>query len=174
MDAAKASPQRGGRLLDRALDASAGSVVALALFSMMWLTLADILSRKFGAHSIHGATEITEILLVTVIFGALPLVSWHREHVMLDTLERWLGPRAKAIRHAALHVANALVFGVLAWLLLRRGLRLLEDGDTTSNLKLPIAPVAMAMCLCLLATGLVHLLMVFLVPPAAESVEGEP
>ncbi|HSW20765.1 MAG TPA: hypothetical protein VLJ86_26310, partial [Ramlibacter sp.] len=48
-----------GAVADRIFDACAGSVAALALFCMMWLTLADILSRKFAEHSIRGATEIT-------------------------------------------------------------------------------------------------------------------
>lgn len=156
-----------GLIADRVLHASAGTVAGVGLFCMMWLTLADILSRKFGDHSIRGATEITEILLVAVIFASLPLVSWRSEHVMLDTLDTWLSARGHAIRRRIVNLGCSTCFAFLAYLMARRALRLVEDGETTSHLQLPIAPVVMAMAACLALTALVHLLLLVAAPPPA-------
>ncbi len=172
-DKAPAGANPLGAAVDRALNACAGLVASVALFAMMWLTLADILSRKLGDHSIRGATEITEILLVAVIFAALPLVSWRGEHVMLDTLDKFLSPRGHAIRRAFINVFCAVVYAVLAWLMVVRGLRLAGDGDTTSHLQLPIAPVVMAMAVCLALTGAVHLLMLVVNALPAEGASAE-
>lgn len=173
-DQARRGSSQLGALADRALNACAGLVASVALFCMMWLTLADIVSRKFGEHSIRGATEITEILLVAVIFAALPLVSWRNEHVMLDTLDNLLSARGHAIRRTLVHIACACAYAVLAWLMVVRGLRLAGDGDTTSNLQWPIAPVVMAMALCLGITAVVHVLLIVVEPPPADGtpVEG--
>ncbi|MBT2301895.1 TRAP transporter small permease [Variovorax paradoxus] len=158
---------RLGLLADRALRSSAGLVGSLGLFAMMWLTLADILSRKFSDHSIRGATEITEILLVAVIFASLPLVSWRSEHVMLDALDNWLSKRGHAIRRRIVNLGCSAFFAFLAYLMVKRALRLLEDGDTTSHLQLPIAPVVLAMSALLALTALVHLLLLVAAPPPA-------
>ncbi|MBA4267200.1 MAG: TRAP transporter small permease, partial [Comamonadaceae bacterium] len=59
------------KTLDRLLYWSTGLMAALALFAIMWLTLVDVSGRKFLSNSVPGALEITEILMVVVIFGAL-------------------------------------------------------------------------------------------------------
>jgi hypothetical protein len=43
--------------IDQLLYASCGVVSALALFSIMWLTLVDVVGRKFFNHSIPGGLE---------------------------------------------------------------------------------------------------------------------
>ena len=61
--------------LDLALRWTSGLMAAAALFAIMWLTLVDVSGRKFLSHSVPGGLELTEMLMVVVIFGALPLVS---------------------------------------------------------------------------------------------------
>jgi TRAP-type C4-dicarboxylate transport system permease small subunit len=172
-DRARRAPTATGIWAGRLLNGCAGSVAAIALFGMMWLTLADIMQRKFGERSIPGATEVTEIFLVAVIFASLPIVSWRGEHVMLDTLDNWLGERGHAIRRTMVNLASACAYGVLAYLMVVRGLRLAGDGDTTSYLQWPIAPVAMAMAFSLGLTALVHLLLIAVDAPLADDVATE-
>ena len=175
-DRARRAPTATGIWAGRLLNGCAGSVAAIALFGMMWLTLADIMQRKFGERSIPGATEVTEIFLVAVIFASLPIVSWRGEHVMLDTLDtldNWLGERGHAIRRTLVNLASACAYGVLAYLMVVRGLRLAGDGDTTSYLQWPIAPVVMAMAFCLGVTASVHLLLIVVDAPLAEGTPTE-
>ncbi len=173
VDRTRTGPTKIGIWADRALIGCAGSVASLALFGMMWLTLADIMSRKFGNRSIPGATEVTEIMLVAVIFAALPMVSWRGEHVMLDTLDHWLSARGHTVRRALVHIASACAYSVLAYLMVVRGLRLAGDGDTTSYLQWPIAPVVMAMAFCLGVTASVHLLLIVVDAPPAHGAPAE-
>lgn len=53
----------------------------------MVLTFLDVSGRKLLSHSITGSLELTELLMVVVIFGALPLVSERGEHVVFDSLD---------------------------------------------------------------------------------------
>lgn len=137
-------------------------LTAAALFVMMWLTLLDVASRKFGSQSIPGAVEITEILMVAVIFAALPLVSLRHEHVKLDVIYQLLSGRRKRMQQMLVHLVSASVYLLLAYLMTQRGLRFAEYGDTTSYLKLPVAPVAFSMAACLAITAAVHVLLIFL------------
>ncbi len=152
--------------LDRALRWTCGLVAALALFAIMWLTVVDVTGRKFFSHSVPGGLEITEILMVIVIFGALPLVSWRHEHVVFDSLDGALPAAVRRLQARLVHLISAATFGLLGWLLTMRAERLAEYGDMTVALALPIAPVAWLMAGLLFATAAVHLLFVFHEAPA--------
>lgn len=152
-------------VLDRALRWSSGLMAAVALFTIMWLTLIDVTGRKFFNHSVPGSLEITEVLMVVVIFGALPLVSWRGEHVVFDSLDpvvpQWLQP----LQQRLVHAVCALVFAFMARLMVLRADRFSEYGDITIYLQLPLSPVAWMMAALLLLTALVHALFVFVPPP---------
>ncbi|MDO9135695.1 TRAP transporter small permease [Hydrogenophaga sp.] len=156
------------KTIDRALRWSTGLMAAMALFSLMWLTLVDVTGRKFFSNSVPGGLEITEILMVIVIFGALPMVSWRGEHVVFDTLDSFIPDWLRDIQARVVHLICAATFGWLGRLMLLRAERFAEYGDTTVHLQLSIAPVAWLMAALLLLTGLVHLLFVFVKAPLPE------
>lgn len=151
--------------LDRALRWSTGLMAAMALFSIMLLTLVDVTGRKFFNHSVPGGLEITEILMVVVIFGALPLVSWRGEHVVFDSLDPFIPAWLHRIQQRVVHLFCAIAFVWMARLMLLRADRFTEYGDITVHLQLPLAPVAWVMALFLFITALVHLLFVVVRPP---------
>ena len=145
--------------IDQLLYASCGVVSALALFSIMWLTLVDVAGRKFFNHSIPGGLEITEIMLVCVIFCALPWVSWRGEHVVFDTLDSFIPQRLQRLQVRLVHVFSAVVFIGLAYLMATKAMRFASYGDTTAYLLLPLHPVAWGMSVMMCLTGIVHLLL---------------
>ena len=159
--------------LDKLLNRSAGLTAATALFSLMILTLVDVVGRKFFNNSVPGGLELTEILMVIVIFGALPLVSWRGEHVVFDSLDPLIPHWLKGFQTRAVHLISAGVFGFLARLMMMRAQRFAEYGDTTVHLQVSIAPVAWVMAGLLLITALIHLLFVFR-PPGDPGHTGMP
>jgi TRAP-type C4-dicarboxylate transport system permease small subunit len=146
-----------------------GLMAALALFSIMWLTLVDVTGRKFFSQSVPGSLEITEILMVVVIFGALPLVSWRSEHVVFDSLDPFIPDWLKGVQSRLVHLVCAAVFGFLARLMLMRADRFAEYGDVTVYLQLQMAPVAWLMAGLLTVTAAVHALFVFVTPPPGHA-----
>ena len=147
--------------LDLALRWTSGLLAAAALFTIMWLTLVDVSGRKFLSHSVPGGLELTEMLMVVVIFGALPLVSWRGEHVVFDSLDGYLPAWFKRFQARAVHAVCAVTFTFLAWLMSLRADRFAEYGDVTVYLQWPLAPVAWLMATLLLLTAAVHALFVF-------------
>lgn len=150
---------------------STGLISAMALFTIMWLTLIDVTGRKFFDHSVPGGLELTEVLMVVVIFGALPLVSWRGEHVVFDSLDHLIPDWIKSIQDRLVELVSAATFGGLAWLLVLRAQRFAEYGDTTVYLQFSIAPVAWLMAGLLFITAMVHLLFVFF-PPRRDGDQG--
>ncbi len=155
--------------LEKLLRWSSGFMSAIALFTIMWLTLIDVTGRKFFDHSLPGGLELTEILMVIVIFGALPLVSWRGEHVVFDSLDHLIPAWLKDLQNRLVELLCAATFAGLAWLMTQRAERFTEYGDTTVYLQFSIAPVAWLMAVLLLLTALVHLLFVFLPIPDAST-----
>lgn len=116
------------------------AVAAVALFAMMWLTFADVFARKFLPNSIRGAVELTELLMLVMIFFALPLVALAHEHIVFDLLDRTLPARWVRWQKALSQALTAAVFGGAAWLVWQRSLRTASVGDMTSALEIRLAP----------------------------------
>lgn len=138
------------RWLQRACSALAG----LGLFAIMALTFVDVLGRKLFDHSLPGALELTEMLMVVVIFSALPLVSWAGEHVVFDALDHRLPPPVRRWQARLVNAACALALLGIAWLLWGRAGEMVAYGDVTAQLKVPQGPFVYAMSLlCALSAG---------------------
>ena len=156
---------------DTLLNSTAGVTAGTALFSLMCLTLVDVSGRKFFDHSVPGGLELTEILMVVVIFGALPLVSWRNEHVVFDSLDSYIPDWLRGIQARVVHLVCAGAFAFLGRLMGMRAERFEEYGDTTVHLQMAIAPVAWLMAGLLVVTALIHLIFVF-VPSAGDRAAG--
>ena len=148
------------------LDGLCGLLAGVALFAIMALTLVDVLGRKLLSQSVPGSLELTEILMVVVIFAAMPLVSLHGEHVVFDSLDALLPGRLRRLQQA---VVDLLVFAALlglAWLMWDKAAAMASYGDTTAQLKLPLGPFVRLMSLLCGVTALIHLLL--LIQPVAH------
>ena len=140
----------------RLLEIACGSLAAAALFGIMALTLVDVTGRKFFSASLPGSLELTELLMVAVIFAGLPLVSLQGEHVVFDTLDARLSARVRRVQQWLVDALCAAALAGLAWLLWTKAGQVAGYGDTTAQLKLPVAPFVYAMSLLCGLTATVH------------------
>ena len=141
------------RLFERACGALAGA----ALFCIMALTFFDVGGRKLLSNSIPGSLELTELLMVVVIFAALPLVSMRGEHVVFDSLDASLAPAVRKWQQRVVHVLSAVLLLGLAYLMWHTAAEFAQSGETTAQLKLSKAPFIYGMAVLCACTGLVHL-----------------
>ncbi len=142
-----------------------------ALFAIMALTFADVSARKLLDNSIPGSLEMTELLMVVVIFGALPLVSLRGEHVLFDSMDSYFSPIALRIQKGIIHILTAAALLGLGWLMWKTAGQFAINGETTAQLKLAKAPFIYGMAVLCAVAGIVHL--VLTVKPPAELAEGE-
>jgi len=157
--------------LNKLLDLLCGLLSGIALFAIMALTFVDVLGRKFASHSITGSLELTELLMVVVIFAALPLVSRRGEHVEFDSLDPYLPAWVRRAQALLVHLVCAAMLLGLAWLMWRTGTQFLESGETTAQLQILKAPFIYGMGVLCGLTALVHLALLREPPP--ERAEGE-
>lgn len=127
----------------------------------MWLTLVDVGGRKVLSASVPGSLELTELLMVVVIFAGLPLVSLHGEHIVFDSLDRLLPPAWRRVQALAVDLLCAAALGGLSLLLWHKGGQIAAYGDTTAQLGIPQAPFVYGMAVLCAVTALVHLRLLF-------------
>ena len=160
--------------LHRALSGFCSLLSASALFAIMALTFFDVGGRKLLENSIPGSFELTELLMVAVIFGALPLVSMRGEHVAFDSLDGVLPAALRRAQGLLVHLLCAAAMLGLAWLMWQSGGQFAESGETTAQLKIPKAPFLYGMAAMCAIVGLVHLsLLAQASGDPAEPAEGE-
>jgi TRAP-type C4-dicarboxylate transport system permease small subunit len=147
--------------LKRTLEALCGLVAATALFAIMALTLADVGGRKLMSMSVTGSLELTELLMVAVIFAGLPLVSLRGEHVVFDSLDPWLSRMARRVQDVLVDLLCSALLGGVASLMWVKAGDMSQYGDTTAQLKLPQGPFVYLMSALCGLTSLVHLVLVF-------------
>ena len=142
--------------MKKLLTALCGTISAVALFAIMALTLVDVSGRKLFSHSLPGSLEVTELLLVAVIFAGLPLVSLRQEHIVFDSLDPLLPPWLRRVQQFVVEALCAVALAGIAWLMWVKGAQLGEYGETTAQLKMGLAPFVHGMSLLCAVTALVH------------------
>jgi TRAP-type transport system small permease protein len=149
-----------------------GVIAAVILFAMMMLTAVDVIGRYLFNRPVNGGFEVTEIMLAALIYCGLPLVSARREHIVIDTFDPFFSRRFKRALDVIAEILCTIAFGGMAVLIFQRAERIAGYGDTTSVLKLPLAPFAYIVAVMIAITALIHLWLIF-VPQTAHTVAAD-
>lgn len=157
--------------MNKFLDTVCSLIAGVALFAIMVLTFFDVTGRKLLDHSIPGSLELTELFMVVVIFGALPLVSRKGEHVVFDSLDGFWPKSFVKFQKALVNLLCSVALLALGWLMVSTGIDFASFGETTAQLKISKAPFIMGMGFMCALAGLVHLVLVF--RPLGEDEESE-
>jgi TRAP-type C4-dicarboxylate transport system permease small subunit len=157
--------------LNKLIEKSCGLLAAGALFAIMALTFFDVGGRKILSDSIPGSLELTELLMVVVIFAALPLVSLRGEHIVFNSLDHYLADSVRKIQRALMQGICAVMLLALGYLMWQTGDQFLETGETTAQLKILKAPFMYGMAVLCVLGGLIHLR--FALKPSVASDDGE-
>lgn len=147
--------------MKKSLEILCGTLAGLALLAIMFLTFLDVSGRKVLSHSITGSLELTELLMVVVIFGALPLVSEKGEHVVFDSLDPVIPAWLRTLQRALVNLLCGASLLGLAWLMIQTGHDFRSSGETTAQLGIIKAPFIYGMGVLCGFTGLVHLSLMF-------------
>jgi TRAP-type C4-dicarboxylate transport system permease small subunit len=159
-----------GSWLDRAL----GAAAAILLFGLMALTTVDVVGRYLFNRPLRGGFEVTELLLLSLIFAGLPLASRAGEHVTLDFIDQLLGPKGRSLLARAVDLVCGVIVLALAWRVWVKAGKIAGYGDTTDVLRLPVAPFVYFMTLMVAVTGVVHLAKVVFPPPPRSGPQLDP
>jgi TRAP-type C4-dicarboxylate transport system permease small subunit len=148
------TPEQGWK---RHADALLGVAASVILLAMMALTVVDVVARYIFSRPVRGAFEVTELMLLVLIFAGLPLVSFSDEHAVMDFIDRLFGGRGQDRLQRLVQLVNAAFMFLLTWLVWRKADRIWAYRDTTDVLRIVYGPFVYFMALTLALAGLIHL-----------------
>src|SRR6266849_6455550 len=93
---------------DRALVPLLGYVAAVVMLFLMLLTCVDVVGRYFLNKPLTGGFELTEVLLASLIFAGLPLVTLRGDHITVDLFDPVTPDWLFRIQHALAWLTYAM------------------------------------------------------------------
>ncbi len=132
--------------MKRFLDAVKGTstvlsaVAGAALAALMLLTVADVVLRIFG-RPIVGTYELVAIGGALAIGLSLPLTSWVRGHIYVDSFIERLPRTARLLLVVTTRLLVIGLFFLVGWNLVRYAGALRAAGEVTPTLRVPFYPV---------------------------------
>jgi len=142
---------------ERRADAVLGVAASAILMAMMCLTFVDVVARYVFNRPIRGGFEVTELLLLVLIFAGLPLVSHADEHVTMDFIDRLMRSRTRALLSRFIHVVVAALMFFMAWQVTIKAARISSYGDATDVLRIVYGPFVYFSAAMIGLAGLIHL-----------------
>ena len=123
-----------------------GSVGAIIIGFMMLLTVADIIGRLAFNQPIYGALEVSEFMLVVVVFFSAAHCEYTRGHVSIGLIVDRLGGRTQNIIDSIVYF---IFFGTFCWLTYNLGIyatEALQDNIVSGSLEIPKFPFIYLAC----------------------------
>lgn len=132
------------------------AIAAATLFGMMAVTAVDVFGRYLFNSPLQGGYELTQLLMISLVFAALPSVTRRGEHITVGLFEKMFRGRARVVRDTIIALVVMIGSAYLAWRLYILAGRFSGFGDTTATSRIPIAPFAyggaLSMGLCAVAS----------------------
>ena len=126
------------------------AIAGAALCLLMLLTIADVLMRILG-RPIVGTYELVGLGGAIAIGLSLPLTSWVRGHIYVDSFVARLPRLPRAILNVATRLLVLALFFLIGWNLLKYAMDLRGAGEVTPTLRVPFFPVTLGVgAACLL------------------------
>ncbi len=110
---------------------------AIALTSMMLLTVVDVIGRFFK-HPIFGSVELVGFLATIVVAAALPYTYKVDGHVGVEILVRLLSKKAQVCIDIFTRVLSFILFSLVTWQMFLYAKDIHETGEVSMNLEFPI------------------------------------
>jgi TRAP-type transport system small permease protein len=112
------------------------------LLIMVFFVAVDVFGRYLFNHPILGGMEIQELMMVVIIFLALGITTYDKQHVYVELLVNRLKGRTQAIVNSFATLASFIFIALLIWQTAKSGISDLtsEASTITPSLSIPVAP----------------------------------
>jgi len=124
----------------RSLNVLLAYVGSYVLFGMMLLTIFDVIGRYIFNLPVTGAYEITEAMMVTVVFFFIGYAQSKKSHVAVDLAINLLPQKVIVTIDIITHTLSLLMMVLIAWMSILRGLELMRIKEHTAILHIPVSP----------------------------------
>jgi len=131
-----------------------GFIAGIVLFSMMMLTTIDVICRYFFNASILGVYEITEFMMLCVVFFSLSFAQKLKGHVAVNILVDRLSNKNRQIFNVCNFLISIIFLLIIAWMSSSQGIELFHSNRVSGNLTIPVYPFFFVLSLGCVAMAL--------------------
>ena len=126
-------------MLSRAMLVMAASILA----AMMFLIVSDVTGRYVFNHPFRGTLEISEFLMVAVVFLSIAGTMHVGRHVSIRMLVDRLPEKSQALVDSLVLLVSIALFAAMAWKSGVRAVDVLNQGWYSDLLRIPAWPFRM-------------------------------
>jgi len=126
-------------------ESTLGLAAGLGVFALMTVTVIDVVGRYVFNAPLPSGYELIKIGMALIVFAAVPVCTARDEQIRVEVFQLLFPRRMRAALGVMSLVISLVVIVGFAWLLLRRAESFVLSEETTSNLQVPLAPLAFFM-----------------------------
>ena len=115
-------------------------VGAFSLFVMMCLTSVDVVGRYIFNRPITGVFELTQYLVLILIFSFIGYTQAQKGHVAVDLLLIRIKGRIRILIEIFNHVVCLLLMLLITWMGIGKAREMIDVGGASPNLQIPAYP----------------------------------
>ena len=115
-------------------------VAAVVLAFMMFLMVTDVFCRYLLNRPILGAFEITEFMMMILVFFAIAHAQVRKAHISVDVLVLKLSKRTQQIFQAIGSLLGLGLFSLMTWQIVLHALKVYRAHQRSIDLGLPVFP----------------------------------
>jgi len=108
------------------------------LLLMMFLTTADVTLRYFLNRPIKGAFELSEFMMVVIVFFGLAYTAAQRGHVSVELVVSRFGERVQALIDSVTSLLSLGIFSLITWQTALNAKAAWLSGEVSMDLQLPV------------------------------------
>jgi TRAP-type C4-dicarboxylate transport system permease small subunit len=113
---------------------------AISLILLSLLTVCDVLLRYFFNRPIVGSYELTEYLLIPIVFFSIPWTTKEKSNVRVDLIVGRFRANRRAIIYTIACVLSIIVTSVFAWFTVPQAIYIGKSNIHSEMLKIPAYP----------------------------------
>lgn len=120
-----------------------GWLAGVTVVCLLSLTTLDVIGRYALNHPIKGASDISEMMLVTIAFFAMSYTQKEKGHVRVTLLLHRFPERTQFILDALQFLVASITYGLIAWNMGAKALRIMispDEGPRSLVLGIPHLP----------------------------------
>lgn len=117
-----------------------GFVSAISTVCLILLTVSDVFMRFFLSKPINGSFELTEYLMILIVFMAIPWATTRNAHVRVDLITGRFSRRTKATLYAISCLLSMGITWLFAWYTLPEVLYARDIMFKSDMLDIPMYP----------------------------------
>jgi len=115
-------------------------IASIVLFLMMFLTVTDVFLRKVFAKSILGTVEITEFMMLIIVFFALAQAEIEDKHVKVHLIVSRLKEKNQHLINMFTQIFCFILFIIAMLSAISYAFKMKASGEVSQDLWIPLYP----------------------------------